>query len=208
MRGRPHRLDNSLRRVERICVFCGASPGARPEYAEATRELARLVIAEGIGVVYGGGGVGLMGALADEGIASGGELTGVIPRALVDREIAHRDVMDMRVVGSMHERKALMAELSDAFVALPGGIGTLEELFEVYTWAQLGLHSKPCALLNVAGYYDGIADFLALAVSERFLREETRDLLLVDTDPAALIDRLRSFEPPAVVPKWIDRDET
>jgi uncharacterized protein (TIGR00730 family) len=126
----------------------------------------------------------------------------------VDREIAHRDVMDMRVVGSMHERKALMAELSDAFVALPGGIGTLEELFEVYTWAQLGLHSKPCALLNVAGYYDGIADFLALAVSERFLREETRDLLLVDTDPAALIDRLRSFEPPAVVPKWIDRDET
>jgi uncharacterized protein (TIGR00730 family) len=132
----------------------------------------------------------------------------VIPRALVDREIAHRDVMDMRVVGSMHERKALMAELSDAFVALPGGIGTLEELFEVYTWAQLGLHSKPCALLNVAGYYDGIADFLALAVSERFLREETRDLLLVDTDPAALIDRLRSFEPPAVVPKWIDRDET
>jgi uncharacterized protein (TIGR00730 family) len=194
--------------VERICVFCGASPGARPEYAEATRELARLVIAEGIGVVYGGGGVGLMGALADEVIASGGELTGVIPRALVDREIAHRDVMDMRVVGSMHERKALMAELSDAFVALPGGIGTLEELFEVYTWAQLGLHSKPCALLNVAGYYDGIADFLALAVSERFLREETRDLLLVDTDPAALIDRLRSFEPPAVVPKWIDRDET
>jgi uncharacterized protein (TIGR00730 family) len=132
----------------------------------------------------------------------------VIPRALVDRGIAHRDVMDMRVVGSMHERKALMAELSDAFVALPGGIGTLEELFEVYTWAQLGLHSKPCALLNVAGYYDGIADFLALAVSERFLREETRDLLLVDTDPAALIDRLRSFEPPAVVPKWIDRDET
>jgi uncharacterized protein (TIGR00730 family) len=208
MRGRPHRLDNSLRRVERICVFCGASPGARPEYAEATRELARLVIAEGIGVVYGGGGVGRMGALADEVIASGGELTGVIPRALVDREIAHRDVMDMRVVGSMHERKALMAELSDAFVALPGGIGTLEELFEVYTWAQLGLHSKPCALLNVAGYYDGIADFLALAVSERFLREETRDLLLVDTDPAALIDRLRSFEPPAVVPKWIDRDET
>jgi uncharacterized protein (TIGR00730 family) len=208
MGGRPHRVDNSLRAVERICVFCGASPGARPEYAEATRELARLVIAEGIGVVYGGGGVGLMGALADEVIASGGELTGVIPRALVDREIAHRDVMDMRVVGSMHERKALMAELSDAFVALPGGIGTLEELFEVYTWAQLGLHSKPCALLNVAGYYDGIADFLALAVSERFLREETRDLLLVDADPAALIDRLRSFEPPAVVPKWIDRDET
>jgi uncharacterized protein (TIGR00730 family) len=194
--------------VERICVFCGASPGARPEYAEAARELARLLTAEGIGVVYGGGGVGLMGALADAVIAADGELTGVIPRALVDREIAHRDVMDMRVVGSMHERKELMAELSDAFVALPGGIGTLEELFEVYTWAQLGLHRKPCALLNIEGYYNGIADFLTHAVAERFLRQETRDLLLVDTDPAALIERLRSFEPPAVVPKWIDQEET
>ncbi len=194
--------------MERICVFCGASPGARPEYAEAARELARLLTAEGIGVVYGGGGVGLMGALADAVIGAGGELTGVIPRALVDREIAHRDVMDMRVVGSMHERKALMADLSDAFVALPGGIGTLEELFEVYTWAQLGLHRKPCALLNIEGYYDGIADFLAHAVAERFLREETRELLMVETDPEALIERLRTFEPPAVVPKWIDREET
>jgi uncharacterized protein (TIGR00730 family) len=208
MGGRPHRLDNSLRRVERICVFCGSSPGGRPEYEQVTRELARRLAADGIGVVYGGGGVGLMGALADEVIAAGGNLTGVIPRALVDREVAHRDVMDMRVVGSMHERKALMAELSDAFVALPGGIGTLEELFEVYTWAQLGLHGKPCALLNVAGYYDGIADFLAHAVTERFLRQETRDLLMVDTEPSALIERLRSFEPAAVVPKWIDREET
>jgi uncharacterized protein (TIGR00730 family) len=194
--------------VERICVFCGASPGARREYAESARELARLLTAEGIGVVYGGGGVGLMGALADAVIAEGGELTGVIPRALVDREIAHRDVMDMRVVGSMHERKALMADLSDAFVALPGGIGTLEELFEVYTWAQLGLHRKPCALLNVAGYYDGIADFLDHAVAERFLRDETRELLMVESDPAALMERLQSFEPQAVVPKWIDREET
>jgi uncharacterized protein (TIGR00730 family) len=194
--------------VERICVFCGASPGARREYAEAARELARLLTGEGISVVYGGGGVGLMGALADAVIAEGGELTGVIPRALVDREIAHRDVMDMRVVGSMHERKALMAELSDAFVALPGGIGTLEELFEVYTWAQLGLHRKPCALLNVEGYYDGIADFLAHAVSERFLREETRELLMIESDAATLIERLKAFEPQAVVPKWIDREET
>jgi uncharacterized protein (TIGR00730 family) len=194
--------------VERVCVFCGASPGARPEYAAAARELANLLTAEGIGVVYGGGGVGLMGELADAVIAAGGDLTGVIPRALVDREVAHRNVMDMRVVDSMHERKGLMAELSDAFVALPGGIGTLEELFEVYTWAQLGLHSKPCALLNVEGYYDGVAEFLAHAVAERFLREEARDLLMVDTDPSALVDRLRSFEPPAVVPKWIDREET
>jgi hypothetical protein len=194
--------------VERICVFCGASPGARPAYRDATSQLARLLAAEGIGVVYGGGGVGLMGALADAVLAEGGEITGVIPRALMDREIAHRDVADMRVVGSMHERKALMVELADAFVALPGGIGTLEELFEVYTWAQLGLHRKPCALLNVEGYYDGIADFLAHAVGERFLRDETRELLMVESEPATLIERLRSFEPQAVVPKWIDREET
>jgi uncharacterized protein (TIGR00730 family) len=208
MGGRPHRLDNSLRRVERICVFCGSSPGGRPEYEQATRELARRLAADGIGVVYGGGGVGLMGALADEVIAAGGNLTGVIPRALVDREVAHRDVMDMRVVGSMHERKALMAELSDAFVALPGGIGTLEELFEVYTWAQLGLHRKPCALLNVEGYYDGIEAFLAHAVAERFLREETRELLIVERDTGAMLQRLREFQPQGVVPKWIDREET
>jgi uncharacterized protein (TIGR00730 family) len=200
--------QSSLRPVERICVFCGASPGARPAYREAAAELARVLVGERIGVVFGGGGVGLMGALADSVLAEGGEVTGVIPRALVDREIAHRDVTDMRVVGSMHERKALMAELSDAFIALPGGIGTLEELFEVYTWAQLGLHQKPCALMNVEGYYDAIAAFLAHAVEERFLRQETRDLLMVETDPPALVDRLRTFEPQAEVPKWIDREET
>ena len=200
--------QSSLRSVERICVFCGASPGARPGYSAVTAELARLLAADGIGVVYGGGGVGLMGALADAVLAEGGEITGVIPRSLIEREIAHRGVSDMRVVGSMHERKALMAELADAFVALPGGIGTLEELFEVYTWAQLGLHRKPCALLNVEGYYDAIADFLAYAVSERFLHQETRDLLMVESDPATLVERLTTFEPPAVVPKWIDREET
>ena len=200
--------ESSLRRMERICVFCGASPGARPEYRAATAGLARVLAAEGVGVVYGGGGVGLMGALADAVLAEGGEITGVIPRSLVDREIAHPDVQDMRVVASMHERKALMAELADAFVAMPGGIGTLEELFEVYTWAQLGLHQKPCALLNVAGYYDAIADFLAHAVSERFLREETRALLMVEDEPAALLERLRAFEPEAAVPKWIDGEET
>jgi uncharacterized protein (TIGR00730 family) len=194
--------------VERICVFCGASPGARPAYAHATTELARLLAADGIGVVYGGGGVGLMGVLADAVLAEGGEIIGVIPRALVDREIAHRDVADMRVVGSMHERKALMAELADAFIALPGGLGTLEELFEVYTWAQLGLHRKPCALLNVEGYYDGIAGFLANAVEERFLREEHREMLMVEREPGALLERLREFEPDAALPKWIDREET
>lgn len=200
--------QSSLLAVKRICVFCGASPGARPEYAAATAELARLLVADGIGVVYGGGGVGLMGALAGAVLAEGGEIVGVIPQALVDREIAHRDVPDMRVVGSMHERKALMAELSDAFVALPGGLGTLEELFEVYTWAQLGLHRKPCALLDVEGYYAGIARFLAHAVEERFVREEHRAMLMVERDPRALIDRLRGFEPDTALPKWIDREET
>jgi uncharacterized protein (TIGR00730 family) len=200
--------QSSLRPVERICVFCGASPGARPEYRDATAALARVLVKEGIGVVYGGGGVGLMGALADAVIAEGGEITGVIPRALVDREIAHLDVADMRVVGSMHERKALMAELADAFIALPGGLGTLEELFEVYTWAQLGLHQKPCALLNVAGYYDGIEAFLGHAVAERFVREEHRKLLVIERDPAAVVRGIRDFEPDATPPKWIDREET
>jgi uncharacterized protein (TIGR00730 family) len=194
--------------MRRICVFCGASPGARPEYAQATTEVARLLAADGIGVVYGGGGVGLMGVLADAVLAQDGEIIGVIPRALMDREIAHRGVTDMRVVGSMHERKALMVELADAFIALPGGIGTLEELFEVYTWAQLGLHRKPCALLNVEGYYDGIAGFLAVAVEERFLREEHREMLMVEREPRALIERLREYQPDSVQPKWIDREET
>jgi uncharacterized protein (TIGR00730 family) len=197
----------SLPAMRRICVFCGASPGARPEYAEATVELARLLVADGIGVVYGGGGVGLMGVLADAVLAEGGEIIGVIPRALVDREIAHRDV-DMRVVASMHERKALMAELSDAFIALPGGIGTLEELFEVYTWAQLGLHRKPCAILNVEGYFDGISAFLGHAVEERFLRVEHLEVLMVETEPGPLVEALRKFEPDSLLPKWIDREET
>ena len=132
----------------------------------------------------------------------------MIPRALVDREIAHRDVIDMRVVGSMHERKALMAELADAFIALPGGLGTLEELFEVYTWAQLGLHQKPCALLNVEGYYDGIEEFLAHAVAERFVREEHRELLMIERDPGALLEPHPRLRAGAALPKWIDREET
>jgi uncharacterized protein (TIGR00730 family) len=194
--------------VQRICVFCGSSPGARPEYGDAAERLARLLVAEGIGLVYGGGAVGLMGRLADAVLSDGGEAIGVIPEALVAREIGHRGLSDLRVVGSMHERKALMAELADAFVALPGGLGTVEELFEVYTWSQLGLHRKPCALLDVDGYYDGIARFLDHAVEERFLRPEHRELLIVERDPRALLDRLRRFEPEAVTPKWIDREET
>ncbi len=194
--------------MDRICVFCGSSPGARPAYAEAAAGLGRLLVAEGIGVVYGGGSVGLMGVLADAVLAEGGEITGVIPQALVDREIGHPGVADMRVVGSMHERKALMAELSDAFVALPGGLGTLEELFEVYTWAQLGLHRKPCGLLDVEDYYAGITAFLEHAVEERFVSAQHRAMLMVEREPRALLDRIRAWEPAAVAPKWIDREET
>jgi uncharacterized protein (TIGR00730 family) len=194
--------------VRRLSVFCGSSPGARPAYGEAAEELARVLVAEGIGVVYGGGHVGLMGRLADAVLADGGEVIGVLPEALVAKEIGHPGLSDLRVVGSMHERKALMAELSDAFVALPGGLGTVEELFEVYTWAQLGLHRKPCALLDVDGYYEDLAALLAHAVEERFLREDHRAMLIVERDPGVLLERLRRFEPAAIVPKWIDREET
>jgi uncharacterized protein (TIGR00730 family) len=193
--------------MQRVCVFCGSSPGARPAYAEATAEVARLLAGEGIGVVYGGGHVGLMGVLADTVMAAGGEAIGVMPQALVDREIGHTGISELRVVGSMHERKALMADLSDAFIALPGGAGTLEELFEVYTWAQLGLHDKPCGLLDVEDYFSGLVGFLDHAVDERFLREEHRAMLMVEHEPPALIARLAEFEPRAVTPKWIDREE-
>jgi uncharacterized protein (TIGR00730 family) len=194
--------------MRRVCVFCGSSPGARPAYAAATAEVARLLVGAGIGVVYGGGHVGLMGVLADTAVAEGGEVIGVMPQALVDREIGHTGISELRVVGSMHERKAVMAELSDAFIALPGGAGTLEELFEVYTWAQLGLHQKPCGLLDVDGYYEGLVEFLDHAVEERFVREDHRAMLMVERDPRTLLDRLRAFEPAAVEPKWIDREQT
>jgi uncharacterized protein (TIGR00730 family) len=194
--------------MRRVCVFCGSSPGARPAYAEATAEVARLLVGEGIGVVYGGGHVGLMGVLADTAMAEGGEVIGVMPQALVDREIAHGRISELRVVGSMHERKALMAELSDAFIALPGGAGTLDELFEVYTWAHLGLHDKPCGLLDVEHYFAGLIDFLDHAVRERFVREEHRAMLMIEQEPRALIERLRDYEPRAVAPKWIDRGQT
>jgi uncharacterized protein (TIGR00730 family) len=193
--------------MRRVCVFCGSSPGARPAYAEATAEVARLLAGEGIGVVYGGGHVGLMGVLADTVMAAGGEAIGVMPQALVDREIGHTGTSELRVVGSMHERKALMADLSDAFIALPGGAGTLEELFEVYTWSQLGLHDKPCGLLDVEGYFSGLVGFLDHAVDERFLRKEHRAMLIVEREPRVLIRRLAEFEPRAVTPKWIDREE-
>jgi uncharacterized protein (TIGR00730 family) len=193
--------------VRRACIFCGSSPGARPQYTEATEDLGQLLVKNGITLVYGGASVGLMGRLADTVLSEGGEAIGVIPRALVEREIAHLGLTDLHVVDSMHERKTLMAELSDAFIALPGGLGTLDELFEIYTWAQLGMHRKPCGLLNVEGYYRHVADFLDHAVAERFVRDEHRDMLIVEEDAATMLDRLRGFDPAAVNPKWIDRED-
>ena len=192
--------------LTRVCVFCGSSSGARPSYAVAAASLGRLLAASRVGVVYGGGNVGLMGALADAALAADGEVIGVIPEHLVSKELAHGGV-DLRVVRSMHERKALMADLSDAFIALPGGYGTLEEFCEVLTWSQLGLHTKPCGLLNVDGYYDALLGLIDHAVAEGFVRTESRDLVLVDADAARLLDRLSSWRAPSVE-RWLGRDET
>ena len=173
-----------------VCVYCGSSYGAKPAYAEATRQLAVALAERNLRVVYGGASAGLMGLLADTVLEHGGEVAGVIPRVLVDREVAHRGLTELHVVESMHERKAKMAELSDGFVALPGGIGTLEELIEVYTWSYLGIHSKPLGLVNTDGYYDGLTAFLDHSVTEGFLRPQTRESLLVAPDPATLLDEL------------------
>jgi uncharacterized protein (TIGR00730 family) len=201
------RAEASLPAVRRICVYAGSNPGSDPAYAEAARGLARLFAERGVGLVYGGGRVGLMGVVADTVLEAGGEAIGVMPQALIEREIGHAGLSELHVVGSMHERKALMAELSDAFVAVPGGIGTLEELIEVYTWSQLGIHSKACGVLNVAGYYDHLAAFLDHAVEAGFLRPQHRAVLSVAADPAELLDLLAAYEPPAVS-KWIELDAT
>jgi uncharacterized protein (TIGR00730 family) len=189
-----------------ICVYCGSNAGANPAYLEAARSVGRGLAERGIRIVYGGARVGMMGVLADAAREAGGEVVGVMPRQMMDREIGHTGIDDLRVVGSMHERKALMVELSDAFVALPGGIGTLDELFEAYTWAQLGIHAKPLGILDVADYYSRLVAFLDHAVVERFLRPETRDLLVVAEDLDALLYELRVWQP-ATVAKWIDLDD-
>jgi len=192
-----------MTRIRRLAVFCGSNPGARPEYVEGARAFGRLLCQRGIGVVYGGSSVGLMAAIAEAVLDELGDIIGVIPKMLVEREVAHRALSDLRIVGSMHERKALMAELSDGFVALPGGIGTLEEFFEIWTWAQLGVHEKPCGLLNIAGYFDPLLEFLDRAVEEKFVRDVHRSMVIVESDAAALLDRFESYEAPKVV-KWVN----
>jgi uncharacterized protein (TIGR00730 family) len=190
------------RTLRTVCVYCGSNAGRDPAYAGAARSLGRALVARDLGLVYGGAGVGIMGIVADTVLALGGRVTGVIPEALVRKEVAHSSLTDLRVTSSMHERKMLMAELSDGFVALPGGVGTLEEIFEAWTWAQLGLHAKPCGFLNVAGYFDGLISFLDHAVSEQFVKAPHREMLVVSDDPADLLDRFAAYRAPAV-PKWI-----
>lgn len=189
--------------VRRIAVFCGSNVGARPEYVAAAKSLGRAMASRGIGLVYGGSNVGLMAAIADEMQDELGDVVGIIPKALVDREVANTSLDDLRVVDSMHERKAMMAELADGFIALPGGIGTLEEFFETWTWAQLGMHRKPCGLLNVAGYFDPLLSFLDRTVEERFVRQVHRDMVIVEEEAATLLDRFAAYEPPLVV-KWVN----
>jgi hypothetical protein len=193
--------------LQRICVFCGSSFGVRPAYREAAETIGRLLCQRGIELVYGGGNVGLMGAMADACLDGGGRVIGIIPQALFDKEVAHLGLSELRVVNSMHERKALMAELSDAFIALPGGYGTFEEFCEVLTWTQLGLQRKPCGILNVEGYYDPLLTLFDRAVAEQFLKPVHRGLVLAGSDPESLIVRLLEHEPPAA-DKWIGRKET
>ena len=183
--------------IRSLCVFCGSSVGNRPEYAAAANEVGRLLAKRGIRLVYGAGNVGLMGVLADAVLAAGGEVIGVIPQMLVDRELAHRTLTELRIVGTMHERKALMAELSDAFLALPGGLGTFEELCEAITWSQLGIHAKPCGALNVGGYFDHLSALLDHAVQEGFVSEANRSLLLMSDQAAELLDQLAVRQPMA-----------
>jgi uncharacterized protein (TIGR00730 family) len=175
----------------RYCVFCGSNRGANPLYAAAAAELARCLVADGIGIVYGGGKVGLMGVLADAALAQGGQVIGVIPRMLVEREIAHQGLSELHVVGSMHERKALMADLSDAFIAMPGGYGTLDELCEILTWTQLELQRKPIGMLNVAGYFDRLLALFDHAVEEQFVKPTHRDMIVTEGDASTLIARMR-----------------
>jgi hypothetical protein len=189
--------------MKRICIYCGSSPGSLVEYADAARHCGTVLAARKLTVVYGGGNVGLMGILADAALAAGGEVVGVIPRRMIARELGHQRVTSLIPVDSMHERKQKMADLSDAFIALPGGIGTMEELFEAFTWLQLDLHHKPVGLLNVSGYYDALLEFLAHMRGQRFLKPEHFDTLLVDDNVESLLDKFARFDRKPLG-KWFD----
>jgi uncharacterized protein (TIGR00730 family) len=191
--------------MQRLCVFCGSSTGSDPAFADAAKETGAALAAAGIELVYGVGNVGLMGALADATLAAGGKVIGVIPQFLMAKELGHRGATELRVVQSMHERKALMADLADGFIALPGGFGTLDEFCEILTWAQLGLHNKPCGLINVSGFYDPFLQQIDRAVTDRLIRPEHRALILSDTAASGLLEQMRRFRS-TTIPKWLDRE--
>ena len=193
--------------MKRICVFCGANTGKRDQYSTAAKDLATELVSREIEIVYGGGRIGLMGVLAERAIELGGRVIGVIPESLATKEVAHDSISELIVVGSMHERKAKMAELSDGFISLPGGIGTIEETFEMLTWSQLGFHNKPCGIINVLGFYDKLIEFLNHISEEKFFMDIYRRMLIVETDPPALLERFEQYKPPQVK-HWIAEDET
>ncbi|NQU64503.1 MAG: TIGR00730 family Rossman fold protein [SAR324 cluster bacterium] len=189
--------------MKRICVFCGSGPGKGPEYILAARNLGISLVKSGIDLVYGGASVGTMGAIANSVLEAGGKVTGIIPKHLADKEVAFTALSDLRIVDSMHQRKALMEQLSDGFIALPGGLGTIEEFFEVWTWAQLSMHQKPCGLLNVRQYYDKLLEFLDHTVTQQFIEDDHRRMIIVEHDPFLMIERFRSYTPPvADKAKW------
>ena len=193
--------------MKNICVYCGSNPGRLPEYRDAARLLGYEMASRGLGLVYGGASIGVMGAVADAVLERGGQAVGVIPYSLATKEVSHDGLDELIVVDSMHERKAKMAELSDGFIALPGGWGTIEEIFEMLTWAQLGFHEKPCGLLNVAAYYDQLFAFLENAIEQQFVKEEYRPMIIMDEAPAVLLDRFDHYRAPQVK-KWIGPEET
>ncbi|MEP6620981.1 MAG: TIGR00730 family Rossman fold protein [bacterium] len=193
--------------LQTVCVFCAANPGTAPIYCDQAAAMGRFLADSGRRLVYGGGRTGLMGAIADAALSAGGEVVGIMPRHLVDREVAHEGLTELIVVNSMHERKALLSEMSDGFLAMPGGLGTLEELFEVWTWGQLGLHRKPYGLFEVNGFFAPLLAFLDHAVTEGFIRAQYRGLLVVDSEPSSLLARMEAMQPPAL-PRWLDRETT
>ncbi|MEP4031910.1 TIGR00730 family Rossman fold protein [Roseibium polysiphoniae] len=193
--------------MKSVCVFCGSSYGSNPVYTHAASETGTLIAKQGLTLVYGGAKVGLMGTVADATLAAGGEVIGVLPTSLQEKELSHDGLSELHIVSSMHERKAQMAELSDAFLTLPGGAGTMEELFEVWTWGQLGLHNKPCGFLNTQGFYDKLLGFLDFQTQEGFMKPVMRDMVQAADNPADLLEMFRAYQPPAT-PKWIEAEET
>lgn len=206
MKNRPTFKRSNVQTFQRFCVYCGSNMGARGIYREAARALGNEMARRGIGLVYGGSNMGLMGVVADAVLDAGGSVVGIMPEHLATKEIAHTHLTELRVVSTMHERKALMADLADGFIALPGGFGTYDEFCEVVTWAQLGLHQKPCAMLNVAGYYDAMIAMFDHAVREGFVRDTHRGMLILSSDASALLDQMQNYHAP-VVKKWITREE-